>query len=326
MLQVIIERDRIRIGERFAVSFQRTLRIPDDGRTYPLPPGLGRFPIHRVDEVAAGLPGSWRPGGVFLPVHRREALWLAFEAAYWKPSAVKIGVGGINALTGRAWDEDLHDDPQDYLVCPEQPWLDGINVGPGRIRQFVALPLGSGATVEGQITGEERRGGLQVVAYDPRPGLFPDRPPPPGPEGLMESAPARSTAMGLGAGGRMRQKLYPDPYGIETWDPGRRGSIVVHLILAEDYRALTGLEPPPTPIDAQAYIRHGLPWFELDDRARGDLPAPDALSRVRSVGDIDADAGRPPEPPDAPVEVPPDPVEQDEVGRPGPVQDDRASS
>ena len=62
MLQVIIEQDRVRIGERFAVSFQRTLRIPDDGRTYPLPPGLGRFPIHRVDEVAAGLPESWRPG------------------------------------------------------------------------------------------------------------------------------------------------------------------------------------------------------------------------------------------------------------------------
>lgn len=43
MLDVIIEEYAIRIGQRFAVSFHRTLRIPDDGRTYPLPPGLGMF-------------------------------------------------------------------------------------------------------------------------------------------------------------------------------------------------------------------------------------------------------------------------------------------
>ena len=141
----------------------------------------------------------------------------------------------------------------------------------------------------------------------------------------MESAPARSSAMGLG-GGTDAAEVISRSVRHRTSDPGRRGSIVVHLILAEDYRALTGLEPPPTPINAQTYIRYGLPWFELDDRAKGDLPAPDALSRVKSVGDIDADAGRPWEPPDAPVEVPPDPVEQDEAGQPGPVQDDRASS
>ena len=27
------------------IAFQRTLRIPDDGRTYPLPAGLGAFPL-----------------------------------------------------------------------------------------------------------------------------------------------------------------------------------------------------------------------------------------------------------------------------------------
>ena len=28
------------------ISFQRTLRIPDDNRAYSLPPGLGRFPLN----------------------------------------------------------------------------------------------------------------------------------------------------------------------------------------------------------------------------------------------------------------------------------------
>lgn len=35
----------IQIGPNFKVEFQRTLRIPDDGNEYPLPPGLGSFPI-----------------------------------------------------------------------------------------------------------------------------------------------------------------------------------------------------------------------------------------------------------------------------------------
>jgi hypothetical protein len=48
MLKVTIDKDMITIGERFAVAFQRTLRIPDDGHGYPLPPGLGRFPIFKV--------------------------------------------------------------------------------------------------------------------------------------------------------------------------------------------------------------------------------------------------------------------------------------
>ena len=46
------------------------------------------------------------------------------------------------------------------------------------IRQFVAMPLGSGYTVEGQITGAEEFGGIQILAFEPKPGRFPDAPPP----------------------------------------------------------------------------------------------------------------------------------------------------
>ena len=37
-----------------AIDFQRTLRIPDNGKTYPLPPGFGRFPLRHL--VYAGGP------------------------------------------------------------------------------------------------------------------------------------------------------------------------------------------------------------------------------------------------------------------------------
>ena len=154
MVHLEIAQDRLLLGARFAVSFQRTLRIPDDGRTYPLPPGFGPFPIYRVADFADRVPTEWHEyGGVFIPMYQREALWLGFHAAAWKPNAVKVSVGRINAVSGETWDEELRSDPQNYIVCPDQPWLDGIAVSKGTIRQFVAMPLGMGYTVEGQVTG-----------------------------------------------------------------------------------------------------------------------------------------------------------------------------
>ena len=32
------------------INFQRTLRIPDDGQTYHLPPGLGQFLIRHIED------------------------------------------------------------------------------------------------------------------------------------------------------------------------------------------------------------------------------------------------------------------------------------
>ena len=58
------------------VDFQRTLRIPDDNREYPLPPGLGNFPLNHVDDYSGKVPDSWiTHGGVFLPMYQAEALW-----------------------------------------------------------------------------------------------------------------------------------------------------------------------------------------------------------------------------------------------------------
>ncbi len=38
------------------IDFQRTLRIPDNGRDYPLPPGLGNFPLRHVDDFHGRVP------------------------------------------------------------------------------------------------------------------------------------------------------------------------------------------------------------------------------------------------------------------------------
>ena len=308
MLPVAVERDSVRIGPHFSVDFQRTLRIPDDGNEYPLPPGLGRFPVCRVEDYADRVPAEWRQhGGVFIPMYQREALWLNFDLPYWRGVAVKVAVGKVNALTGEPWDSTLHADPQDYLVCPDQPWLDGINAGDGFIKQFVAMPLGMGYTVEGQLTGEERFGGIQIMAFEPKPGRFPDKPPEPC-GGAQESPACYSLAsgdeMGLGAGGRMRQKIYPDEYGLETWDPHSYGRLYVHIVNSAVFREITGRPAPPTPITAREYLSYGLPWFELYDEDRKDLEAAQAFEKVRTVKQKDAEHGFKPQQDDEPVAVP----------------------
>ena len=101
MNRLTLHHDSLTLGEGLQISFLRTLRIPDDGKTYPLPPGLGRFPIRRVDDYADKVPAEWREhGGVFLPMYQREAMWISFGGQYWKPRAVKVGIGKVCALTG----------------------------------------------------------------------------------------------------------------------------------------------------------------------------------------------------------------------------------
>ncbi|GAA2935551.1 hypothetical protein [Streptomyces enissocaesilis] len=161
---VRIDGDGLLLPGGVRVRFVRTLRLPEKG-THPLPPGLGDFPLRRVEDYAGTVPREWSArGGVMLPVYLREAMWLSF-AGTAEPGALQVGVGKVCAVSGRQWSGRLSRNPQNYLVLPRQPWLDGINSGRGTVRQFVAVPLGTGATVEGQVTGEEKWGGLQLQAW-----------------------------------------------------------------------------------------------------------------------------------------------------------------
>lgn len=167
--RVRIDGNTLRLPGGVAVRFVRTLRLPETG-THPLPPGLGEFPVRRVADYGDAVPEQMRArGGVMLPVYLREAMWLSF-AGTSEPAALQVGVGKVCAVSGRPWTGRMARGPQNYVVLPRQPWLDGINSGRGTVRQFVAVPLGLGATVEGQVTGEEVWGGVQLQAFPLRPG------------------------------------------------------------------------------------------------------------------------------------------------------------
>lgn len=252
------------------IDFQRTLRIPDDDREYPLPPGLGHFPVEHVDDYAERLPEAWkRHGGVFIPLYQSEALWINFVGDY--PCAIKVATGKINAVSGREWTNGLDGNPQDYVVIPDQPWLDGFNVAEGVIRQFVAMPLGEGYTAEEQITGEADFGGIQIIAYPMTAEAY-------GkycqaqsditlryqdiPRFLRAESPPPPMEMGLAPGGLMRQQIYDDEYGIDAWDQKQGLRCFVHLANSVVYQAITGQNPPHKPPTAKDYTKAGLPWFD----------------------------------------------------------------
>src|SRR5262249_23017703 len=135
---------------------------------------------------------------------------------------VKVATGKINAVDGKPWTKGLAKDPQNYVVVPPQPWLDGYCVEKAVIRQFVAMPLGARYTAEEQITGEAAHGGIQIVAYPLKRTLYEQMQRKQKPRGLgadlLDTAPMRAAPMGLAPGGRMRQHIYDDEHGLDAWD------------------------------------------------------------------------------------------------------------
>lgn len=304
------------------ICFQRTLRIPDDGKHYPLPPGLGGFQLRHLEDFEHRVPEDWAArGGAMMPLYQSEAMWINFQRGFSSyPCAVKIAAGKINAVSGKRWKPALDGTDHDYVVVPEQPWLDGFCVAKDVIRQFVAMPLGSGYSVEEQITGKAEHGGLQIVVYPMKAeryeairkrreqerderrfavsgGVYASMPeaclgPATSEQGERSRAgrmPAR--AMALAAGGRMTQQIYADPHGIDAWDQSVSSRCFVTLVDAVQWREITGVAPSARPPTAADYSKAGLPWFDYYAADVETLAGAPALALVKSVAEMAAEKG-----------------------------------
>ena len=233
-------------------------------------------------------------------------MWIRFGSGYHYPFAVKVATGKVCALTGEAWVPHLNDDPQDYAVLPEQPWLDGYCVDKGVVRQFVAMPLGEGYTVEEQLTDAARHGGVQIVAYPMKreryEALIADRP-----EGSryrcrLDSPPC-GEGMGLAPGGRMRQEVHDDPHGLDAWDQRHASRCFVTIANAAQWLALVGERPPNRPPTAKSYTEAGLPWFDDYDGDAEALAGGDKLKAVASVARFGREKGAAPLPDNETLDV-----------------------
>jgi hypothetical protein len=99
-------------------------------------------------------------------------MWIKFVSQ--RPYAVQLFVGGVNAVSGKPLVASPSDPSrskskatQEYMVVPNQDWIDGIATAPGVVRQFVAMPSGSGYSVEAQVTGKEDFAGM-LFSVTPR--------------------------------------------------------------------------------------------------------------------------------------------------------------
>jgi len=302
---LVFEFPEVHPEAKLEVEFQRTFRIPDDDKTYPLPPGFGTFPVKLVDDCKDRVPAEWvEHGGVMLPMYQAEAMWLNFKpnrvfgrAPY--PFAIRVAAGKVNAVNGEEWTKKMK--KGDYMVAPPQRWLDGFCVDKEQIRQFVAMPLGWGLTVEQQVTGKEEFGGVQIEVYPMKGDEYEKRYPKPKPQrpgsarrcamrsagevktkGILLSDQAGAATMdwcameasedhfipvkadmGLGAGGKMKQQIHKDPFGKNVWAKRSMSSrVYVHLANSFAWEAITKHKPPPTPCTAERYAERGMPWFD----------------------------------------------------------------
>lgn len=321
-----IQGNSIVFDSGFTVTLHRTIRLPEDGKSHALPPSRGAFAMKRIEDYRDRVPEAWRDhGGVFIPMYEREAMWLGFGGT---TSAVKIATGKVNAVSGGQWTQELQkptgvdgkDPEQDYMVGPRpQPWLDGFNVGGGQIRQFVAMQMGKGYTVEGQVTGKEDVGGIQVLVVPAKPGAIP--------EPVYRSRSASLSAMdslesyacasggllgggqsvnstrsatrslsstkrlgaqmGLAQGGRMEQKVFADPHGIDTWDQPKAERIFIHIVDATLWKEITGEDCPPSPIAASEYKGA---WFSFDSD-KPSVQGSGTLANVKPVSQKDQEHG-----------------------------------
>jgi hypothetical protein len=281
------------------VEFQRTLRVPDDGRRHRLPPGFGRFPLRTVDDLdPARIPSGWaKRGGVAMPMWQAEACWLNFSSPSGYPFLLKVAAGKVNAVNGKPWDNAPDFADQDFVEVPGQPWLDGFCVSQGVVRQFVAMPLGEGYTAEEQITGTAEHGGVQLLAHPIKAAIWEERLAArrraPVSTALMfndaampMAAAAPRMEMGLAPGGSIEQQIATPMEKPEAWDLSHRSRCFVHLANSLGWRAFTGEAPPTVPPTAADYARAGLPWFTwYDERpAKQGSSILDGLKSVFAMG------------------------------------------
>ncbi len=294
------------------ITLHRTVRVADGRTPSNLPPSLGQATVAKVSDFREHCPAGWAEDGYFVALHEMEALWISFNSGRRlspQPLAVIIGAGGINAVSGEKLGTKLSSGG--YVVTPPQPWLDGWKGEDGNVYQFVATKYegGDGLSVGEQILGAESvTGAIGIAVFEPLAPLVTEHAPSegyssgaydsgftyasldcaPASKGLMRSASAGARGMslgrpaqemGVGKGGRITQKIYPDPYGIEAWKPEPTAVTAIYLVSAEDYAAITGVEIPK-PVSSDTY---GGKWFGLKDEGKADVAPSAAFSGLKAV-------------------------------------------
>jgi len=99
--------------------------------------------------------------------------------------------------------------------------------------------------------------------------------------------------MGLAPGGRMRQEIYDDPYGLAEWDLHHSARCFIQPRQRRAVAEYHGGADPTPPVTAQMYEWFRLPWFEYYAADLIALPGAAPLAGLTSVGTLAAQKGQP---------------------------------
>ncbi len=236
-MKVRLDDNAVLVGDGFAFSVIRTARVPNGAAVHGLPEHGGELWLRSAARFAGRVPPDWvADDDMFAPLHDGEAFWLAFRAR--RPHAVQVESSRINALTGHGPESALRTDPQNYLVTPPQPWLDGIAQSDGSVRQFVAETAPESAA----------DAGLLVRVFPPRDGSAAAQLR--YSEEAQEALPATDGFQrAVTPGGRIGQRVLADPFGLETWDRSSGTTIVLHFVAIPWFVRVTGESSPPPPLE-----------------------------------------------------------------------------
>ena len=184
--------------------------------------------------------------------------------------------------------------------------MDGYCVEKGVIRQFVAMPLGDGYSVEEHITGAAEHGGVQIVVYPMKKERYEAL----RSERLDEERYEPQACcmdckkdMGLAPGGRMKQDIYDDRYGLDAWDQRHASRCFVTIANSEVWTAVTGERPPTEPPTAKEYTDMGLPWFDYYGGDAKAIEGAEKFAKLVSVATMGKEKGETPLPENETVDV-----------------------
>ncbi len=152
----------------FSMSIRKTKKVDIDPDAHRLPPDWGAFDEYKVADWHC--PSTWSNDGYFIPVEEGQPLWIDFRGN--RQCAAILSIQRLNPITGKPanLEDGLKKDPeQNYMVLPNQMWIDGY-VNNGKVYQFVVTTAGKSLAVNEFLLPPEMQDShaLGVAFYLPR--------------------------------------------------------------------------------------------------------------------------------------------------------------
>jgi hypothetical protein len=209
------------------LTFHRTTRLENDDTTYNLPCSNGVLEIYSTKDYKC--PPTWDKDAYFVAVHPEEAIWVGFQTL--EPVALVVGLGNKNVLTDKNLNLELEKD--NYITIPPQLWLDGWKAENGKVNQFIA----TGEPLSISIFESKTPNMMQIYLEKPK-VICGDSP-------TEELDGEVTCCWGMSeVGGKVKQKIHNDPFGIDSWKKTPKKTIKIYLINGERFYEITKIAMP----------------------------------------------------------------------------------